>query len=280
MIGTGFIGAPVVAGLVEAGYRVLALNRSGEAPAELRDAEFDTKVNWRAFDLLDDDAAAHLAPAAVWIACYASGGTQDRRALYVGGARKLAEAARHHQPGRVVYTSSTSALPEVDGEVDETSTGRPEGERGAVQRDAEDAWREGLSGIDRSIPLALLRLAGLYGPGRELGRLYLRSPRAVLSGDGHKATNLVHRDDAVAAILAAATRTPALDALVHVCDDDHRTRRSIVEALGARAAAPSPRFEEDPPPGPPRGKRVRNDAMKRLLGVVLRHPTHDPHSPG
>jgi len=273
VIGTGFIGAPVIAALLARGYAVRGFNRRAQRPPCIG-AHDGAALSVRALDLLRDDPRVALGPGDVWIACYASGGHQDRRALYVDGARALVEAAARHRPGRVVYTSSTSALPDVDAWLDETTAQRPTGERGAVQRDAEDVWRDGLAAL--GIPLTILRLAGLYGPGRELGRLYLRRPEEPMRGHGHQPTNLVHRDDAVTAVLAAATVTPPVTGVVHVCDDDHRTRREMVDALARRVSGPTPQWEAPPPAGRPVGKRVANERMKQLLGVELRHPSHAP----
>ena len=123
-----------------------------------------------------------------------------------------------------------------------------------------------------AIPWVILRLAGLYGPGRELFRLYRSDPGAPQPGDGMHATNLIHRDDAVQACLAALALDPRHSAVVNVCDDDHRPRRDMFAALARAAALPEPTWEL--PPGPARGKQVRNDRMKQLLGVRLLHPAH------
>lgn len=284
LIGTGFLGAPIACALVESGAHVTAYNRSGTWPdGPPRPAAGRGQLELRAVELTGDPSEVRdaLAPADVWIACHASGGTQDRRAVFVGGAEAIVAAARVHRPGRVVVTSSTSALPHVDGPVDETEPRRPVSDRGLVQRDAEDVYLAGLGQL--GVPLTLLRLAGLYGPGRELGRLYLRKYRALadgvtprMPGHGHTPTNLVQRDDAVAAVLRAATLTPPCVGVVHVCDDDHRTRREMVEALAASRGLPAPRWEQPPPDGPPQGKVVRNDRMKTALGLRLRRPDHAP----
>jgi nucleoside-diphosphate-sugar epimerase len=115
----------------------------------------------------------------------------------------------------------------------------------------------------------VLRMGGLYGPERELGRLFGQGDRL---GDGDRVTNLVHRDDAVAATLAAIA-SPHVG-VVHVVDDDHRTRRAMIDAVRA-AAGHSAAIWPDAA-GRPHGKRVDNRRLREWLGVVLRHPHHGP----
>lgn len=274
VLGAGFIGAPLVRRLANEGRPVRALTRTGR----WRDGELPSGVDVRALDLIEAteaEVASAIAGARALVLAYATGGTQDRHALYVEGARKLVAALVNARLERVVYSSSTSALPEVDGPVDESTQAWPESERGRVQREAEQIIREGFGA--RAV---VLRLAGLYGPNRGLGKLYLRRPDATQRGDGWKATNLVHRDDAVQALRLALTMDAAQltdDGLVvHVCDDDHRPRREMLERLAAKAGLAPPKWEAEIPAGPPAGKQVVNERMKTLLGLELQHPTHDP----
>jgi nucleoside-diphosphate-sugar epimerase len=272
--GAGFLGAPLAARLAAAGTAVIATTRTGRWPGGVPPAG----ISVRALDTLADPperVRETLAGAAAIVSCISATGGQDRRAVYVEGTRKLIDAARQLRPARLIQLSSTSALPDRDAVVDEDCADWPEHDRGRIQREAEAL---ALSLTADAIPALVLRLAGLWGPGRELFRIYRSDPTGVLPGDGMEATNLVHRDDALAAILAALGRSPPATGLIHVCDDDHRPRRELFEGIARAADLPPPRFER--PAGPARGKRVANERMKRVLGVVLAHPHHGPGGPG
>ena len=283
IVGTGWLGRALCHELgrqvgVPGQAGVLATTRSGL----WSDGARPPYVELGAWDNIKDDADALrelIAGARSLVVAYSSGGgDQDRHSVYVDGADKVLEAIDGLGLERVVYLSSTSALPSVDAWLDEDCRAWPLTERGKIQREAEEKIAETLS--RRETPWVVLRLAGLYGPGRELGRLYKRDPERVFSGDGMTPTNLIHRDDAVACILAALALDRDTSCIVHGVDDDHCTRREIFARLAELEGREAPRWESEPDADAlPTGKRVGNRRLKRVLGVQLRHPVHLPPEP-
>ncbi len=269
IIGAGFLGGELARRL---DAPTLVATRSGV----WRDADPPAHVTMLGLDLTapyPDGVLPRLLQCQTVLIAVAPGGAQhDRRALYVEGVDRLLAHAPRSSWRRVVYTSSTSALPERDGWLFEDTPHRPTSPRGAVQRDAEDVVLERCARAD--VPALVLRLAGLYGPGRPLGRVYRRRDATPLAGDGNVPTNLIHRDDAIAATLAAMNAPPHLGGIVQVCDDDHTTRRAMYDTVAtARGVEPIP-WERPRSDSAPRGKRVSNTKMKLELGVRLLHPTH------
>lgn len=276
VIGAGFLGREVARAW---DGPVVATTRQGRwegspAPAHVRSMAFDLTAP----EPLDVSA---LADATHLLVCIAAGREQDRRAVYVEGTRRLLAAVtppRGRPWRRVVYVSSTSALPAFDGWLDEDTRLPPDDERGRVQREAEDgvrAWAQ-----HHGIPYWILRLGGLYGPGRDLGAIYRRRHATPLPGHGHVPTNLIHRDDAQAAILAALRAPAEREGLLHVVDDDHTPRRTMYERLAAQRGEPPVAWSEPVPPGTaPSGKRISNHRVKSQLGLRLRYPTHSGANP-
>jgi nucleoside-diphosphate-sugar epimerase len=177
------------------------------------------------------------------VIAWASGGRGDRRALYVDGMKAFAAALGELAPRsleRAVLCSSTSALPDEDGWVDEGCPRWPSQERGRIQREAEGHFEEacGRSGT----PWAILRLGGLYGPGR---------PLSPTGPDPGRTAQRIHRDDAVLAIVRALALPPACSARIHVVD----------EAYAADDVGGPLRL---------RGKHLRTDRLRDLLGVIPR----------
>ena len=198
------------------------------------------------------------------------GGGGDRRRHYIDGARTVLEGCELGEIGRIVYTSSTSALPALDAELDESCDEWPTSERGMVQREAEEVIVRGAGA--GGIPWTILRLAGLHGPGRDLERIYCWEEGIPLSGDGSSPTNFVHLEDVCRAIVAALGLLPSISGVVHVCGDDHASRREVFAEMARRQGRPEPTWEQ--PEAPPRGKRVANLRLGTVLGVDLAHPSH------
>ncbi|MCY1006876.1 hypothetical protein OV079_15200 [Nannocystis pusilla] len=119
---------------------VLATTRSGTWPQ----GHVPEGIELRPLDvaaLAPADIAAVLAGVQSLVVCYAPGKQQDRRELYVEGTRRLLAAAVTLPLTRLVYTSSTSALPDRDAWLDDDCREWPDEPRGRVQREAE-GWCE------------------------------------------------------------------------------------------------------------------------------------------
>ena len=268
LVGGGFLGMALTRAL---GPGTVVATRSGQ----WRDGDPPEGTQMHALDLTAD--TLDLEPLrdcdALHVAIAPGDRAADRRALYVDGTRRLLEQSVSIGWTRIVYIGSTSALPAIDGWVFENEQRRPGTERGAVQRDAEDLVLA--HGQQHGIPTTVLRLGGLYGPGRPLGRLYRQRREGPLPGDGNAPTNLIHVEDAVQASVAALTAPTHVAGVIHVVDDDHTPRRAMYDALARANGQPALSWEREIEPSqPPTGKRVSNLKMKQLLGIRLKHPTH------
>jgi len=189
--GCGYVGSALAAGLIEAGHTVFALSRKRRALAGA------TPV---CADLLDPETLTALPPGidVVFYTAAASGAYDERsyRRIYVDGMSNLLEAlaSRSSKCRRVLFTSSTGVYGQNEGEeVDERSTTAPGSFSGKIMLEAEARLRSS------AFPCTILRLGGIYGPGRN------RLIDTVARGDAQQAeatfTNRIHRDDA-AGILA------------------------------------------------------------------------------
>ncbi|MCA9651644.1 MAG: NAD-dependent epimerase/dehydratase family protein [Myxococcales bacterium] len=267
IVGCGYLGAAVARALRAP---VLGVGRRGTWP----DGTPPEHVRMLALDVTDPALdLAQLAPASAVVIAYAPGRTQDRRALYVEGTRRLLERWPKGALRRVVWVGSTSALPDRDAWLDERCVQWPSSERGRVQREAEQGVAEWATA--RGVPWLGLRLGGLYGPGRELDRIYRRRGDEPLPGDGMEPTNLIHQRDAVTATLAALAAPPEHSGIVHGVDDDHTPRRWMYERIAAARGQPPLRWAVAAPAHAiPRGKRVSNRRLKDWLHVRLWAPTH------
>ncbi|MGH6954328.1 MAG: SDR family oxidoreductase [Alphaproteobacteria bacterium] len=177
------------------------------------------------------------------------------------------------------YLSTTGVYGDRGGGwVDEGSALEPTGERGRRRVEAERRWLA--LWRDRGLPVHVFRLAGIYGPGRSA----LDAVRAGRARRVHKPGQVfsrIHVDDIVAAASASMAR-PNPGAVYNLCDDDPAPPEDVVTFACALLGV------EPPPLVPFReaglsemassfyadNKRVRNDRMKRELGVRLEYPDY------
>ena len=168
--------------------------------------------------------------------------------IHVAGLRSLLDALPG-STGCVIYASSTGVYGQGTGEwVDEESVCEPVSEGGKACLSGERLLIAHARGRDALV----LRLAGLYGPGRlpqsadvTAGRPIAGSPDAYL--------NLIHVEDAAAAVVAAAALGPVTGRTYVVSDGHPPTRGEYQRWLATQLGVPRPVFEG----GSGLGKRVR-----------------------
>ncbi len=89
----------------------------------------------------------------------------------------------------------------------------------------------------------VLRLAGLYGPGRHHLLDQVRAGALEIAGEGAHHLNLVHRDDVCGAVLALlAAPAESAEGAFNVADDAPATKTEVIRWLAARLDRPAPRF--------------------------------------
>lgn len=273
ILGCGYVGTALGRELRRAGREVTATTTSPARLDELRDCGWHA-VTWRSGDIggLRDILGAQ--DAAVLCVAPAERGA-DYRGVYLAAVTDLVAALPHSAVSRVIYTSSTRVYGQENGEwVDESSPARPRDEAGRILLEAEHVLLNGVakqySSSRRDGSATVLRLSGIYGPGRDPGRR-VRALSGSVRDDGDEWVNLIHVEDIVAA-MARLLDVPH-HGVLNVSDDAPTTRRAYYDRLLARAGLPPIRWTT-PSEQSPRGKRIRNDRIKELLGLTLRHPGH------
>ena len=267
IIGCGYVGSALAQALGRAGHDVLGTTTRPERADELRALDIPSAVV-----MLDEvSAVASLLGdrEVVYLTIAAGRKDSDYRRVYVEGVGCLLNAVNDTPVKRIIYTSSTSVYAQDDGSwVDETSPTEPTSHRGRLLLEAERRLLDGAEPL--GVVATVLRLTGIYGPGREPASWLARCAGQERSdGDGY--LNLIHRDDIVAA-LTALLDIPYRGVL-NLNDDAPRTRRDFYDRLAAASDVAPVRWTSSSE-SPTLGRRVRNDLVKRTLGMVLKHPTH------
>ncbi len=195
----------------------------------------------------------------------------DKRTVYVDGLRNVLQKLKG-RAGSLVYISSSSVYGQEDGSiVDETSLVTPGTESGRICQEAEEVVKQSDPSDGRWV---ILRLSGIYGPGRMLVKSDVLKSGERMGGEPEAWLNLIHVEDA-AKVVIAAERQNAQRELFVVSDDEPVTRRAYYSELARLVGANEPVFDESKPGGRTRGlyKRLSNAKMKRELKVTLQYPT-------
>jgi nucleoside-diphosphate-sugar epimerase len=270
VFGCGYLGSRVAERWLAEGHSVCAVTRSEPNAKTLGEMGISPL-------LADVTVASSLAslPSAD-VVLYAVGYDRtsgERRSVVVDGLRNALESLRG-KAERLVFISTTSVYGHSHGEwVDEHSPTVPDANAGRTALEAEELIRAAV-GIDSVI----LRLTGLYGPGRLLRRIEQLRAAEPIAGDGDAWLNLIHVEDAAMAVVAAGERlmrSELRSKLYLVTDDRPVQRREYYEHLARVTASTPPSFDAGANSRVVgSGKRCRNDLAKSELGVTLAFPTY------
>src|SRR5262249_36859299 len=164
--------------------------------------------------------------------------------------------------------------------IDETAEVIPgRARRGSTRVDAERAWQR--LGARRDLPIAILRLGGIYGPGQNGMIRLLRGTVHRVAKPGH-VSNRIHVFDIAQAIDAAFARH--VRGVFNVVDDEPAPPSAQIayaaELLGIEPPPEIPFAEASKVLSPFALSfydgciRARNDKLKTVLGVRLRYPNY------
>lgn len=258
MIGPGYTGNAIATTARAAGLQVALVGRRGGVP----------------FGSAPADAAIRAAHALVSTVPPEEAGEP---VLAAHGAAITGSAARW-----VGYCSTTGVYGDrAGGWVNEATPPAPGQPRSLRRLAAEQAWR---AAVPRGAGLDLIRIAGIYGPGRNaIDDVRAGQARRVVK-PGH-AFGRVHVDDIAGLVLAAITRPPAAGAVrvLHATDDEPAPTADVVaeaaRLLGVEAPPEMP-FEQAVARMSAMGRsfwaenrRVSNALTKAATGWAPRFPS-------
>ncbi len=182
------------------------------------------------------------------------------------------------KPRSLVYLSTVGVYGDHGGAwVDEASECRPATKRSLRRLEAEAGWR--LLAEETGVPVAIIRLAGIYGPGRGPFEKIRRGTARRILNTG-QVFNRIHVDD-IAAIIEAALERRA-NGIFNGADDEPAPPQDVIDHAAKLLGVPiPPALDFDAADLTPmarsfygENKRVQNDKMKQVLGVTLAYPTY------
>ena len=167
---------------------------------------------------------------------------------------------------QLIYTSSYGILSHKDGDVvDETINVEPKDEFGEILYKTEKTL---LSVPETELKTCILRLTGIYGPRRELIKIFSRLSGTTRPG-GERYTNWVHLIDIVRAIDFA--REKQLQGIYHLNSDEFMTIKEFLERLFQAHNLPPVTWDSSQPSARSTNMRLSNQKIKDA-GFELIHP--------
>lgn len=257
--GCGDVGSALATSLVSDGHIVYGLKRDiSSLPSGVKPIMADLLQPATLLGLPSDIDAL------VYMPTPASRDRAGYEAIFIQGWKNI-WAAIKKPPGRVLLVSSTAVYGEsAGGVIDEETPPKPSGFNGKVLLRMEQL------AASCSDQLVVVRISGIYGPGRE--RLIQQSTLPGLEVQQSPAfyTNRIHRDDAAAA-LKHLLKMDEPEAVYLASDDQPAPRYEVVEWLAKAQGKPAPLGTSVD--NASRGKRVSNRKL-RASGFRLAYPDY------
>jgi nucleoside-diphosphate-sugar epimerase len=273
IVGCGYVGLPLGVELVRQGHTVFGLRRSAAAESQLRAAGITPLFG----DVTQPETLAALPHDFDWVVnCVASGGgdAASYRQIYLQGTANLLAWLAPHPPKKFVYTSSTSVYGQNDGSVvKETSSATPEAETAQVLVETEKLLLD--AHATQRLPAVILRVAGIYGPGRGFAFKQFLKNEARIEGDGSRVMNMIHRDDLIGCLISALKSGRAGE-IYNAVDDEPVTQVHfftwLAGTLGKYPPASMPADAEAVRKRGVTNKRVSNRKLKMEIGWPFLYP--------
>lgn len=168
---------------------------------------------------------------------------------------------------QLIYTGSYAVYGDRNGAwVDEESLIAPAHQNGQILSDTEQVL---LSGSSENLRVCILRLGGIYGPGRELVKIFGRYAGTTRPGNGKDTTNWIHLDDIIGGI--KFVRRNRLQGIYNLVDDAHLTTGELLDRVCETHNLPKVKWDSSQESKRPYNAKVSNKKIKDA-GYKFIHP--------
>ncbi len=200
IVGCGYVGTATAQNLRgKSDYTITATTTTPERVAEL-EAIVHRVVLLKGNDI--DAMTAVLQEQDAVLLCVGAANSYTYQESYLDTAKTLVSVLQQTPTVKqVIYTGTYSVYGDRKGElVNEESPVAPANENSEILAETE---RVLLSASSANLKVSILRLGGIYGPKRELVKIFGRWAGTTRPGAGEDATNWVHLDDVVGGLTFA-----------------------------------------------------------------------------
>ena len=267
IIGCGYVGSAVARLWQEKGHNVTVTTTTPEKVSNLSPIA-ETVVVTRG----DDLATLKQVLTGREVVLLSVGAKKRDRATYeqayLQTARNVVLALQENSTIRqLIYTGTHAILSDRGGEwADEECPVAPANENSEILLQTE---KELLSAQTDKLKVCILRLAGIYGQGRELIKIFRSWSGTTRPGKGENYTNWVHLDDIVNAI--EFVRQQQLEGIYNLSSDEPLVRKEFFDRLFITHNLPGINWDDSTPANRPFNVRLNNQKIK-AAGFQLTHP--------
>jgi nucleoside-diphosphate-sugar epimerase len=267
IIGCGYVGRAVARLWHEAGNKVTVTTTTRDKVEALQAIASQVVI------LRGDDLSALQQVVANQDLVLLSVGSKQRtpeayRQAYLETAQNLVKAIQANSDTKqLIYTSSYGMINHQGGDVvDETVAVNPRDEFGEILAQTEQVL---LSASKNQVKTCILRLTGIYGPGRELIKIFSGIAGTTRPGTGENYTNWVHLEDIVRAIDFA--KDHQLQGIYHLNSDESMTSKEFFQRLLEAHGLPPVTWDSSQTSPRAYNMKLSNQKLKNA-GFTLAHP--------
>ncbi|MGB3513506.1 MAG: SDR family oxidoreductase [Microcoleaceae cyanobacterium] len=267
IIGCGYVGTAVAQLWNQKGHQLTATTTTPERISELKNVAQQVVV------MKGNDSSAMQDVLQNQEVVLLSVGNRDRTGIgykrtYLETAKTLVAALKQApMVKQIIYTGSYSVYGDKNGEwVDENSPVTPSTENGNILYETEQVL---LSASTPQQRVCILRLGGIYGPGRELLKIFSRWAGQTRPGTGDDVTNWIHLNDIVGGI--EFVREKRLHGIYNLVNNVPMSGRELLDGLHKYQGLAKVSWDGSASSMRPFNARVSNRKL-RDEGFELVHP--------
>ena len=265
ILGCGYVGSAVARLWQKNGHQVTVTTTTPEKVVQLSEIAHQVVI-------LDGNDTNALAKAiqdrdVVLFSIGARRGDNYRQ-TYIETATNLVTALQNNQTVKqVIYTGTYGILGDKKGAwTEETAPIAPANENSKILSQTEEIL---LSANSAQLKVCILRLAGIYGPGRELIKIFRRAAGTTRPGKGTDYSNWVHLEDIVNGI--ELVRFKQLSGIYNLNCDEPLETREFFRRLFETYNLPPINWDTEVDSNRPNNLRLSNKKIKDA-GLNLIHP--------